>query len=86
MPIYKDIVKALDIILEEEVSHVKKGNRWFEWACKKEGVSKEIYFEIISLYYPKGFSKPREVNKNARLDAGFSCDELSFIAKKEQCS
>ncbi|MGD9655855.1 MAG: ferritin-like domain-containing protein, partial [Sulfuricurvum sp.] len=76
---------ALGVILEEEVGHVKKGDFWFDWACQKEQRSKEIYFEIIEKYYPQGFAKPRNLNADARKEAGFSCKELNFMAKKQVC-
>jgi len=79
------IIKTLEIILEEEVDHVKKGDIWFEYICKKEGVSKDIYFKIIEKYYPQGFLRAKNINLNARKEAGFSCDELNFMAKKEVC-
>lgn len=79
------IIKTLSIILEEEVDHVKKGDIWFNYACKKEGVSNEIYFEIIDKYYPQGFLRPKNVNVEARKEAGFSCRELNFMAKRDVC-
>ena len=76
---------ALGVILEEEVGHVKKGDFWFDWACQKEQRPKEVYFEIIEKYYPQGFAKPRNLNADARKEAGFSCKELNFMAKKQVC-
>ena len=83
--ILENIIKALEIILEEEVDHVKKGDVWFNYACEREGVSTDIYFEIIDKYYPQGFLRPKNVNIEARKEAGFSCKELNFMAKKEVC-
>lgn len=81
-----DKVKAaLGVILEEEVRHVKKGDFWFDWACQREQQSKEVYFDIIEKYYPQGFAKPRNINADARKEAGFSCYELNFMAKKQIC-
>jgi len=79
------IVKTLTIILDEEVDHVKKGDVWFDYACKRDGVSKEVYFEIIERYYPQGFLRAKNLNSEARKEAGFSCKELNFMAKKEVC-
>lgn len=81
----KDLVKTLNIILEEEVSHVQKGDRWFEFACEKEKKDKDIYFEIIDKYYPQGFERARPINKEARLEAGFTCSELKSIAHRNIC-
>lgn len=79
------IIKALSIILEEEIDHVKKGDVWFHYACEKEGVSKDVYFDIIEKYYPQGFLRPKNLNTEARKEAGFSCKELNFMAKNEVC-
>ena len=79
------IIKTLEIILEEEVDHVKKGDVWFNYACEQNGVSTDIYFKIIDKYYPQGFLRAKNVNIDARKEAGFSCKELNFMAKKEVC-
>lgn len=83
--ILKGIINALQVILEEEVDHVLKGDRWFEYACHKEGVDKSIYFEIIDRYYPQTFEKKRELNRSARLEAGFTCKELETIVSRKVC-
>jgi uncharacterized ferritin-like protein (DUF455 family) len=79
------IVQALEVILAEEIDHVKKGDVWFNYACELNGVSNNVYFEIIDKYYPQGFLRPKNVNVEARKEAGFSCDELKIMAKKEVC-
>jgi len=79
------IVATLNIILDEEIEHVKKGDVWFTYACQKENVSTDIYFEIIDKYYPQGFLRPKNLNLQARKEAGFSCSELNFMAKKDVC-
>ena len=72
-------------MLAEEVKHVKKGDVWFRYVCKREKVSPDTYFEIIEKYYPQGFLRAKNVNVQARKEAGFSCDELQYMAKKEVC-
>lgn len=84
-PMLEKIKQNLEIILEEEVAHVKKGDDWFLWACKKDNKDKDIYFEIIEKYYPQGFAKPKKINIEARKAAGFSCRELNFITKQQVC-
>lgn len=79
------IISNLQIILEEEIDHVKKGDIWFSWACAKEGVEQEIYFDIIDKYYPQGFLRPKNLNTDARKEAGFSCDELKRMAHRDVC-
>lgn len=79
------IIKALKIILHEEIDHVKKGDVWFNFACVQAGVCNDIYFDIINKYYPQGFLRPKNLNTQARKEAGFSCKELNFMAKREVC-
>ena len=79
------IIKTLEIILDEEIEHVRKGDVWFAYACKQENISTDVYFKIIKKYYPQGFLRPKNINIQARKEAGFSCHELNFIAKKSVC-
>ncbi len=79
------IKSVLSIILDEEIDHVKKGDFWFEYACKKISQDKSIYFEIINKYYPQGFLRAKNLNTDARKEAGFSCKELNFMAHKHIC-
>ena len=79
------LVSTLTIILEEEIDHVKKGDVWFNYACQKDGVSPDIYFEIIDKYYPQGFLRPKNLNIDGRKEAGFSCNELKRMAHKDVC-
>ncbi len=79
------ISATLKVILEEEINHVKKGDIWFTYACKEEDVNKDVYFEVIKKYYPRGFLHPKNLNVEARKEAGFSCGELNHIAQEEVC-
>ncbi|MEA3370290.1 MAG: ferritin-like domain-containing protein [Campylobacterota bacterium] len=79
------IIATLEVILEEEIDHVKKGDVWFNYACDRDGVSNDVYFKIIDKYYPQGFLRPKNLNTDARKEAGFSCKELNFMAKREVC-
>jgi uncharacterized ferritin-like protein (DUF455 family) len=84
-PILHKIQESLQIILYEEIDHVKKGDVWFNWACAQQGVSEDVYFEIIDKYYPQGFNRAKNLNLQARKEAGFSCKELNFMAHKKVC-
>ncbi len=81
----KEIIKVLKIILEEEVDHVKKGDKWFLWACEKNGIDKESYFDIVEKILPGAKKKKPYVNITDRKRAGFSCKEISVITDQE-CS
>ncbi|NPA65829.1 MAG: ferritin-like domain-containing protein [Epsilonproteobacteria bacterium] len=77
--ILDNIKSILEVILEEEVDHVKKGDRWFEFTCKQKTLSKDVYIKIINQYYPQGFAKLKTLNEQARLQAGFTKEELNQI-------
>jgi len=83
--IIEKIIQNLEIILEEEIEHVRKGDVWFKYACDQEKTGEDIYFEIIAKYYPRGFLRPNDLNIDARREAGFSCSELKVMAKREVC-
>ncbi len=79
------IISKLNIILEEEIDHVKKGDVWFNYACEKDDEDVDVYFEIIAKYYPQGFLRAKKLNTDARKEAGFSCKELNIMAHKHIC-
>ncbi|MGB6020445.1 MAG: ferritin-like domain-containing protein [Sulfurimonadaceae bacterium] len=84
-PMLEKIKAALKIILHEEIDHVLKGDRWFNYACEKDGVSPDTFFDIIEKYSPGAFPKKNGVNIEARKEAGFSCGEMKQILLDHQC-
>ena len=80
-------LKALKIILEEEVSHVRKGDVWFKYECNRLNLEPEsTYLEIIEEVFPGSTSRKMDLNFAARKEAGFSCNELKKLSKKEDCN
>ena len=80
------VLDILEIILEEEIDHVTKGDRWFRYACEKESVEVETtYRELLEKFYPGSTQKKLDLNFEARKKAGFSCDELKVLANKKEC-
>ena len=79
----KQIVKALRVILEEEISHVSKGDRWFLYACGLDGVERSIYFDDVTAIMPNAWRKRGFVNEKARLLAGFDTAEINRIKNGE---
>ncbi len=80
------IIDALNIILNEEIDHVTKGDRWFKYECEKQNLEPEkTYINILEKIYPGSTSKQYNLNFEARKKAGFSCDELKFLAKRDNC-
>jgi uncharacterized ferritin-like protein (DUF455 family) len=79
----KEIRRALEIILNEEVSHVQKGDKWFEYACKLDNVDKSIYFDEVKAIMPNAWRSRGFVNIDARVKSGFSEDEIKRIKQGE---
>ena len=84
-PFVTKMLQALEIILEEEVEHVHKGDRWFRWACEKEGIAdlENEYFKIVERVYPGTLHSKPFINVEARKRAGFSCSEIKKLAKEK---
>ncbi len=78
----RKIIDALQIILTEETDHVRKGDRWFRYACKKAGVEPASYFDIVERVLPGAKKKKGFVNVPLRKQAGFSCDEIRVISSQ----
>lgn len=72
-----EAVKLLDIILEEEINHVRIGTRWYHYCCEQRGLDKlQTFMDLIEQVN----SKPKgPFNIEARLLAGFEQDELDYL-------
>lgn len=81
------LLEALNVILEDEVDHVKKGDVWFKYECDRLGLEYEsTYLKIIEEVFPGSTRRKMDLNFSARKEAGFSCSELKFLSKKEDCN
>jgi uncharacterized ferritin-like protein (DUF455 family) len=71
-------VRILDVILREEIGHVAIGNRWYFWACEQAGLDPhQLYPQLLERYEAP---RPRPpFNLEARRQAGFSVEELSYL-------
>jgi uncharacterized ferritin-like protein (DUF455 family) len=79
-PMVEKIIQALQVILDEEIDHVHRGDRWFKVACEREKIHPDVYFDIIEHHYPSSFPRKVGVNCEARVSAGFSVNELKRIS------
>ena len=82
IPNTQDIIKLLEMILEEEVDHVKKGDTWFKYACNQKEDFSCDYFEIVNSVYPNSFRTNKHINVQARKEAGFSDEEIKILLEK----
>jgi len=81
-PVVEKLIEALDIIYEEEIVHVHKGDRWFKYLCEKKGLDESVYFEILERYRLMNKHRPH-INVNARKEAGFTCSEILKLGAKQ---
>jgi uncharacterized ferritin-like protein (DUF455 family) len=81
IPNTQEIIELLNIILEEEVDHVKKGDRWYKYGCSLKKDFKCDYFKIVNSVYPNSFKKNKNINVEARKLAGFSDDEIKILQR-----
>ncbi|MEA1879423.1 MAG: ferritin-like domain-containing protein [Campylobacterota bacterium] len=82
IPEVSKLMKMLDIIYEEEIDHVQKGDKWFKHLCALENKNKDVYFEILDKYDLLDKHRPH-VNVKARKEAGFTCSEIKKLGAKE---
>ncbi|RLA70470.1 MAG: DUF455 domain-containing protein [Epsilonproteobacteria bacterium] len=81
IPAIAKLIETLNIIYEEEIDHVLKGDKWFKTLCEKEGKDVSVYFEILERYDLLSKHRPH-VNVEARKEAGFSCIEIKKLGAK----
>jgi len=82
--ILEEVKSAMDVIYNEEIEHVRKGDKWFKYLCEKEGLNfMQAYQDILNKYKLKRDAK--SFNISGRKEAGFSCDELIGLGVKK-CS
>ena len=74
----------LEVIMQEEISHVSKGDKWFKYECDRLNLPYTIFFEIVQKHYPKAFCGARSINEKARLMAGYSQDEIEKIKELQR--
>jgi len=82
IPNTQKIIDLLQVILDEEVDHVLKGDKWFKYGCSlKENFTCD-YFEIVESVYPNSFRTNKHINVEARKAAGFSEEEIKKLLSK----
>jgi uncharacterized ferritin-like protein (DUF455 family) len=75
-----EAVGLLDIILHDEIGHVAVGNRWYRWLCEREGLDPVAHYRGLARRHAAPRLRP-PFNDEARLRAGFSREELDFLAQ-----
>ena len=73
-----DTIAALELILREEVRHVAIGSRWFAYLCEQRRLDAQSTF-LDLLRHSAGALPRGPFNDSARLEAGFSREELAAL-------
>jgi uncharacterized ferritin-like protein (DUF455 family) len=81
-PWVEELIALLEIIYQEEIDHVRKGDYWFKYLCKKEGIEEGVYFDILERYGLATKHRPH-LNVQGRKEAGFSCEEIIALGARE---
>ena len=71
-------VEILELILREEVGHVKVGTRWFNYLCEQRNLDPYATFkDLLETYFNGEIRGP--FHTEARLEAGFTEAEMSLL-------
>ncbi|MBB3193441.1 ferritin-like domain-containing protein [Roseateles terrae] len=72
-------VEILDIILRDEVGHVRIGNRWYRHLCRERGLDPvALYPRLVEQFEAPRLRPP--FNVQARSEAGFSDEEIAYLS------
>ncbi len=72
-----ETVAILDVILAEEVGHVRIGSHWYAWLCAQRGVDPLATSQ--RLLAEQGMNIRPPINETARRAAGFGEEELRLL-------
>ena len=76
------IAPIMDVILRDEVEHVRIGNRWFNHLCAQRGLEPlATYAALFAAHHPQPLRGP--FNLAARRAAGFSEAELHALQAQD---
>jgi uncharacterized ferritin-like protein (DUF455 family) len=72
------MVKVLTVICNDEIGHVNSGTRWFRYRCEQENLDPDTtFFRLLEKYMGGSLAGP--FNREARLKAGFSEQEMDYL-------
>jgi len=73
----------LGIIFQDEIEHVKVGNRWYHYLCQQRGIEPlKMFRQLVHKHAPEFLRGP--YNTMARLEAGFQIEEMNFLQSKDK--
>lgn len=79
-PLRESLLKIFEIILYDEIEHVRKGDKWWKFANTNH--SPRAYIELLQRFQ-RFCPTMKTLNLKARLEAGFSTEELTLLTQQE---
>lgn len=76
-PLTPKLLDIMHIILKDEITHVKKGDRW--WRYVNANATEQDFLDILRRFHAF-YHLPKVLNTEARLLAGFSHKELELLS------
>lgn len=73
--------QILDVILEDEIGHVRFGNDWYDWVCRQQGLDPVETDRRLEIQY----QAPKQrgpFNLEARRAAGFTQTDLARLLEQ----
>lgn len=75
--------EILDIILRDEIGHVRIGNHWYHWCCAERQLDPISTFVALLRDYEAPVFRGT-LNHIARQEAGFTAEEMELIESLKQ--
>lgn len=72
----------LQRIFTDEIRHVQIGNHWFRYCCHERGLAPSDVFAQLLRQHSRGYLRG-PYNEDARVQAGFSMEELDALREIE---
>ena len=72
------LLAVLEVILHDEIAHVKKGNKW--WRYSHTNASTQEFLATLERFRAF-YSPPLILNIQARIQSGFSTEELRMMSR-----
>ena len=78
----RKLIDSLKIIYNEEILHIKKGDKWFKYLCDKDNLDYNIYFKILEKYKLKDDYR-LDIDVSRKKEREFGYGEIKKLADIE---